>query len=109
MFMACVVLAFSFSGKFLLLLLLLFSGCRFLLAGCLRPGPDGPDEAQQEFITAWQMMPGDIYNPGYVADFIHNNTALPHLRTYAGTFRAEADPQTHLVNLTVTFFPSNGR
>lgn len=65
-------------------------------------------EAQQEFITAWQMKPGDIYNPGYVADFIHNNTALPHLRTYAGTFRAEADPQTHLVDLTVTFFPSNG-
>jgi outer membrane protein insertion porin family len=65
-------------------------------------------EAQQEFITAWQMKPGDIYNPSYVAAFIHNNTALRHLSTYAGTFRAEADPQTHLVDLTVTFFPSNG-
>jgi outer membrane protein insertion porin family len=65
-------------------------------------------EAQQEFNTAWQMKPGDIYNPSYVAAFIHANTALRHLSTYTGTFHAEADPQTHLVDLTVTFFASSG-
>jgi hypothetical protein len=28
-------------------LLLFFSGCHFLFAGCFRPGSNGPDEAQQ--------------------------------------------------------------
>ncbi|HSY37439.1 MAG TPA: hypothetical protein VK814_16925 [Acidobacteriaceae bacterium] len=64
-------------------------------------------EALQEFNTAWQMKSGDIYNPTYVKEFIHNNTALKHLSKYAGTFQASADPQTHLVDLTLTFAPNN--
>jgi outer membrane protein insertion porin family len=66
-------------------------------------------EAQKEFNTAWQMKPGEIYNPSYVAAFIHANTALPHLSTYAGTFQASADPTTHQVDLTLTFYPNNNQ
>jgi outer membrane protein insertion porin family len=66
-------------------------------------------EALQEFNSTWQMKPGDVYNPAYVSEFIHNNTALRHLSTYAGSFQASADPQTHLVDLTLTFYPSNGQ
>ena len=60
-------------------------------------------EAQQEFNTAWQMKPGDLYNPTYVATFIKQNKTLPHLSTYLGTFQSSADPQTHLVDLTMIF------
>jgi outer membrane protein assembly factor BamA len=60
-------------------------------------------EALQEFNTAWQMKPGEPYNARYVAEFIHANTALPHLSTYSGGFQAAADPQTHLVDLTIAF------
>ncbi len=66
-------------------------------------------EALQEFNSTWQLKPGDVYNPAYVTEFIHNNTALKHLATYAGTFRASADPTTHLVDLTLTFAPYNGK
>lgn len=66
-------------------------------------------EALQEFNTAWQMKPGDVYNPAYVSNFIHANKTLRHLSTYAGSFQASADPQTHLVDLTIAFFPSNGQ
>ena len=66
-------------------------------------------EALQEFNSTLQLKPGDIYNPAYVTEFIHNNTALKHLSTYAGGFQASADPQTHLVDLTLTFYPSNGK
>jgi outer membrane protein insertion porin family len=66
-------------------------------------------EALQEFNAAWRMKPGDVYNPTYVPEFIHNNTALKHLSTYAGSFQASADPQTHQVDLTLTFAPYNGK
>ena len=60
-------------------------------------------EAQAEFDRAWSMKPGAPYNEQYVAKFINNNTSLPHLARYSGSFQASADPQTHLVDLTVTF------
>ena len=62
-------------------------------------------EALQEFNSAWQLKPGDVYNPAYVPEFIHKNTALKHLSTYSGSFQASADPTTHLVDLTLTFAP----
>ena len=66
-------------------------------------------EAQAEFDANWRLKPGDVYNPAYVAEFIHNNTALKHLSTYAGSFQASADPQTHQVDLTIKFATFNGR
>ena len=66
-------------------------------------------QALQEFNQAWQMKPGDVYNPTYVSKFIQSNKTLFHLSTYAGAFQASADPTTHLVDLTLTFFPSDGK
>jgi outer membrane protein insertion porin family len=65
-------------------------------------------KALQEFNSAWQMKPGDVYNPDYVASFIKANKTLPHLSKYQGSFQASADPQTRLVDLTMTFAPNNG-
>ena len=63
-------------------------------------------EALQEFNSAWLMKSGDIYNPTYAATFVKKNKALPHLSRYIGTFQSSADPQTHLVDLTMTFLPN---
>jgi outer membrane protein assembly factor BamA len=60
-------------------------------------------DAQKEFDAGWLMKPGDIYNESYVSGFIHANTALLHLATYAASFQSSADPQTHLVDLTINF------
>ena len=54
------------------------------------------------------MKPGDIYNEHYVQTFINKNTALQHLATYSAGFQASADPQTHLVDLTITFIRGAG-
>jgi outer membrane protein insertion porin family len=64
-------------------------------------------EALQEFNTAWQMKPGDVYNPDYAATFVKKNKAFPHISRYVGTFQSSADPQTHLVDLTMIFLPNN--
>ena len=65
-----------------------------------------PPEALQEFNSAWLMKSGDIYNPTYAATFVKKNKALPYLSRYIGTFQSSADPQTHLVDLTMTFLPN---
>jgi outer membrane protein insertion porin family len=59
--------------------------------------------AQADFNRGWLMQPGDLYSPGYVATFLKSNTALRALATYTASFKASADPQTHLVDLTITF------
>lgn len=65
-------------------------------------------DAQKEFDSGWRMKPGDLYNEHYVQTFINNNTALQHLATYSASFQASADPQTHLVDLTITFVRGAG-
>jgi outer membrane protein assembly factor BamA len=64
-------------------------------------------EAKTEFDRGWLMKPGDPYSEAYVSGFIQANTALQHLAKYAATFQASADPQTHLVDLTITFTPNS--
>jgi hypothetical protein len=63
-------------------------------------------DAQKEFDANWRMKPGEPYSATYVEHFIQTNTALPHLATYTASYQASADPATHLVDLTITFFPS---
>lgn len=65
-------------------------------------------DARQDFDRGWRMKSGDIYNESYVANFLHNNTALPKLNGYSAGFQASADPQTHLVDLTITFVAASG-
>jgi outer membrane protein assembly factor BamA len=59
--------------------------------------------AQAEFDSGWRLKAGDVYDESYVKRFLTNNTALRGLDGYAGSYQAVGDPQTHLVDLTVTF------
>ena len=68
-----------------------------------------PPEARAQFDLAWTMKAGELYDAEYVRAFIVNNSAMQSLSRYAGGFQAAADPQTHLVDLTVTFVPFAGR
>ncbi|WP_158824299.1 POTRA domain-containing protein [Granulicella sp. S156] len=64
--------------------------------------------AQKDFDTGWRMKPGDLYNAEYITSFLKNNTALQALNGYSAGFKASADPQTHLVDLTITFVRGAG-
>jgi outer membrane protein assembly factor BamA len=60
-------------------------------------------EQQKQFDSAWHMNPGDFYDATYLTNFLHNNSALQTLSGYSATYDAIADPNTHLVDLTITF------
>jgi outer membrane protein assembly factor BamA len=60
-------------------------------------------EQQKQFDSAWHMNPGDFYDVTYVTQFLHNNSALQSLAGYSATYNALSDPDTHLVDLTITF------
>ena len=64
--------------------------------------------ALEEFHRAWTMKPGDIYNADFVANFMTDHDSFKQLNSYSAAYQASADPQTHLVDLTITFFPSAG-
>jgi outer membrane protein insertion porin family len=49
------------------------------------------------------MKPGDFYDVNYMTEFLKQNSALQTLRGYSATYKAISDPDTHLVDLTVTF------
>jgi outer membrane protein assembly factor BamA len=63
-------------------------------------------EARKTFDAAWPMKPGDPYSEGVVRAFIRKNIAQPAYKGYIFDYQASADPQTHLVDLTLTFTPS---
>ncbi len=63
-------------------------------------------DAQKAFNAAWQMKPGDPYSDLAVGAFLSKNVAQPLFRKYDAAFNAAADPQTHLVDLTLTFTPN---
>ncbi|MES2393049.1 MAG: POTRA domain-containing protein [Acidobacteriota bacterium] len=60
-------------------------------------------EARADFDRGWLLKVGDLYNEPYVKRFLADNTALRKLDAYAGSYGASADPQTHLVDLTLMF------
>jgi outer membrane protein assembly factor BamA len=64
----------------------------------------GLNEAQtKELNSAWHMKPGDFYDVNYMTEFLQRNSALQTLRGYSATYKAISDPNTHLVDLAVTF------
>ena len=65
-------------------------------------------EAKAQFDSSWKLKPGELYDADYVRAFITNNTAMLSLNNYAGSFQAQADPQTRLVDLTLNFVRVNG-
>ena len=65
---------------------------------------NGLSEAQsKELNSAWRMKPGDFYDVNYMTEFLKQNSALQTLRGYSATYKAISDPDTHLVDLTLTF------
>jgi outer membrane protein assembly factor BamA len=61
------------------------------------------DEQQKQFNSGWHLNPGDIFDATYVTSFLKKNTALRTFEGYSANYRAVADPNTHLVDLTLTF------
>jgi len=61
-----------------------------------------PPTQQADFTAAFGLHPGDVYNEGYVGPFLVNNK-VASLRGYVGNFTASADPDTLLIDLTVSF------
>ena len=59
--------------------------------------------AQADFDRGFSMKEGQLYNPEYLTTFLKNNTALHALDGYAAAFKAYADPNTHTVDVVITF------
>jgi outer membrane protein assembly factor BamA len=61
------------------------------------------DDQQKQFNSAWGMNPGDIYDTTYLTTFLAKNTSLTKLAGYSATYKALSDPDSHLVDLVITF------
>jgi outer membrane protein assembly factor BamA len=61
------------------------------------------DEQRKQFDSAWHMNAGDFYDINYMSEFLKQNKSLQTLRGYSATWKALSDPNTHLVDLTITF------
>ena len=59
--------------------------------------------ARQAFDTGFKMKSGELYDPTYVGTFLKANAAQPAFRGYASNWKAYADPNTHTVDLVLTF------
>lgn len=59
--------------------------------------------AKADFDRGFTMKAGELYNPEYVSGFLKNNTALRSLERYTAAYKAYADPNTHTVDLVLTF------
>ena len=56
-----------------------------------------------DFDKAWQLKPGDVYDESYVAEFLHNNSAVKSLEPLTASFKTVANPDAHTVELILTF------
>lgn len=61
------------------------------------------DDQVKQFNSAWRMKPGDFYDVNYMTEFLKQNGALQLLRGYSAAYKAFSDPNTHLVDLVLTF------
>jgi outer membrane protein assembly factor BamA len=61
------------------------------------------DDQQKQFSSAWGMNPGDIYDTTYLSTFLTKNRSLTTLAGYSASYKAFSDPDSHLVDLTITF------
>jgi hypothetical protein len=59
--------------------------------------------AQADFDQHFLLKPGALFDPTYAVGFIRNNTALKTLAPYNGAWQAIADPNSHTVELVLTF------
>lgn len=62
------------------------------------------DAARADFDRGFLMKAGELYSPEYATNFLKNNTVLLALEGYSAHFKAYADPNTHTVDLVITYF-----
>jgi outer membrane protein insertion porin family len=58
---------------------------------------------QSDFNRGWTLKAGDVFNSEYITNFLQQNTALRSFEGYSAAFKAIRDPESHLVDVTVTF------
>ncbi len=61
-------------------------------------------ELTAQFNSMFQLHSGDIYSETAVTTFFKQHIASPPFQGYGGAYDAVADPDTHLLDLTMTFF-----
>ena len=66
-----------------------------------------PASVRPDFDAAFTLKPGDVYDESYVGTFLVHNHNVRSLQGYNGAFGALSDPETHLLDLTITFVPGN--
>ncbi|HEY9136675.1 MAG TPA: POTRA domain-containing protein [Terriglobus sp.] len=66
-------------------------------------------KAQSDFDANWRMKPGVVWDSIYAEKFLQNNTALRSLAPYTGKIDSVAHPETHTVDVTLTFIANNKR
>ena len=71
---------------------------------------NGLSAAQRsDFDSNWKLHSGDLYNAGYVATFLTNNTVIRSLSNYSASFRVKEDPEAAMLDLDITFAKSLGK
>ena len=60
-------------------------------------------QALADFNKIFRLTKGELYDPGYVQDFLKSNTSVRSLMPYIGAYKAYAKPDTHTVDLVLTF------
>jgi len=68
-----------------------------------------PDSARTLLLSNWPMKPGDPYSDLAVADYLTKYVAQPIFREYNAGFKAAGNPETHQVDLTLTFTPNGSK
>jgi outer membrane protein assembly factor BamA len=58
---------------------------------------------QTDFNRGWTLKAGDVFNSEYITNFLQQNSALRSFDGYSATFKAIRDPESRLVDVTVTF------
>jgi outer membrane protein assembly factor BamA len=58
---------------------------------------------QGDFNRGWTLKAGDVFDSEYITNFLKMNSALRSFDGYSATYKALRDPESHLVDVTVTF------
>jgi hypothetical protein len=64
-----------------------------------------PPDVQKDFESAWTIKPGDVYNEDYLLNFINDHPNIKSLKGYTFDYNRSTTPDTHMVDLVITFKP----
>jgi outer membrane protein assembly factor BamA len=59
--------------------------------------------ALADFNKIFRETKGELYNPEYIKGFLKSNNSVKSLEPYVANYKAYADPNTHTVDLVLTF------